>query len=592
MGDSFDANPTDVDPTQPFGDSGRATLDSPELGTRYGLASVLGRGGMGEVRLARDLRIGREVAVKIMRANTEEPKALARFFREAHVQGLLDHPAVVPIHDLGVDPQGNPFFVMKRVSGTTLSHVLARDDEGEWSRAKLLARFVDVCFAIDYAHSRGVIHRDLKPANIMLGDFGETYVLDWGLARMLDTSRRSVLDMAAPAAEEGETQLGEVLGTPGYMSPEQARAEVVGPETDVYALGCILFEILARKPAIPRGPAALVMTLETECHHPGEHAFDIAPELDELCARATARQAAQRLSAHELAERIQAHLAGDRDLARRRDLAAQHARLAIAAEAVGNDASRATAMREAGRALALDPGNETAQRILGSLLLASPRTIPEEALAAADEDRGRTRQGVLRVAGRGYIAVVASIALLLLLPLRHAWLLAVTGGIAALTATVALVMARRLLPMRSPWFIVLLVLNCLLITMSGVLFTPLLLMPVFVVGSLTGWLQQPTSYSPWIVVVAHFVPFVAILGLEWAGVLPPTYHIAGGSLVVSPWLVDLTPFNTALIFVATLGAQTVNTAYVMLHSRFSWEAAQNRQHAQAWHLRQVVTAPV
>ena len=150
----------------------------PELEARYKLGGVLGRGGMGEVRFAHDVRVDREVAVKLMRPEQRDEASIARFFLEARVQARLDHPAVVPVHDLGIDAHGNPYFVMKRLAGTTLSAVLAQTGadpavRAKWSRRQLLAHFIDVCLAVELAHTRGVIHRDLKPSNIMLGDFGE-----------------------------------------------------------------------------------------------------------------------------------------------------------------------------------------------------------------------------------------------------------------------------------------------------------------------------------------------------------------------------------------------------------------------------------
>ncbi len=216
------------DPTMP---DSRATRTSStrvmasELGERYEVKDLLGRGGMGEVRLARDRRIDREVAVKMMRTVSDEA-TMARFFREARVQGRLEHPAVVPIHDLGIDDGGNPYFVMKRLEGTTLADVInSKDPElaAKWPRRKLLTRFVDICLAIQFAHERDVIHRDIKPANLMLGEHGEAYVLDWGLARVVG-DRRIEGDAATPSADEADaTQAGELMGTPGYMSPERSR---------------------------------------------------------------------------------------------------------------------------------------------------------------------------------------------------------------------------------------------------------------------------------------------------------------------------------------------------------------------------------
>src|SRR5262249_34851822 len=207
----------------------------------------------GEVLLSRDARIGRDVAMKIVRVREgAPPDHQARFLREARVQGQLEHPAIVPVYDLGRDPDGRAFCTMKRVNGATPEESLDRRAAGEadaaarYGRRKLLAAFVQVGLAVDYAHSRGVVHRDLKPANIMLGDFGEVYVLDWGLARVSGEEERGA---GAAATVEGsgaiQTEFGAVLGTPGYMAPEQARGgRDVDARADVYALGSMLFEIL------------------------------------------------------------------------------------------------------------------------------------------------------------------------------------------------------------------------------------------------------------------------------------------------------------------------------------------------------------
>ena len=180
------ADPISVnDPTIAATENTGATTSGGTFPPRYRISGSLGAGGMGEVLLATDSQIDREVAIKRMLHEPTGP-AVARFLREAKVQGRLDHPAIVPVHELASDSEGRPFFVMKRLVGTTLGDVLARyTSDPRYTRPKLLRSFADVCRAIELAHSRNVIHRDLKPANIMLGDYGEVYVLDWGIARVL-----------------------------------------------------------------------------------------------------------------------------------------------------------------------------------------------------------------------------------------------------------------------------------------------------------------------------------------------------------------------------------------------------------------------
>ncbi|HEY1552615.1 MAG TPA: serine/threonine-protein kinase, partial [Kofleriaceae bacterium] len=352
---------------------------APGTGKRYELGRELGRGGMGEVLIAQDTRIAREVAIKLMRPEQRDPESIARFFREAHIQGRLDHPSVVPVHDLGVDGNGNPYFVMKRLSGTTLFDVLAQRGKdpvvrAKWPRRQILARFVDVCLAIEFAHTRGIVHRDLKPANIMLGDFGEVYVLDWGLARVIDDDRSSG-SITEPffKYDVAQTAAGSVFGTPGYMPPEQIRDAAVGRHADVFSLGCILYEILTGETALPSGIPALEVTLGSACHRPSVRFPEVAiPELDDICAQATAAAPDDRPSARALADAVQSYLDGDRDLAQRRALATAHADRAREALASSGDEARAIAIREAGRALVLDAGNEGAQTVLASLLLETP----------------------------------------------------------------------------------------------------------------------------------------------------------------------------------------------------------------------------
>ncbi|HSD87766.1 MAG TPA: serine/threonine-protein kinase, partial [Kofleriaceae bacterium] len=347
----------------------------------YQLGALIGRGGMGEVLAAHDQRIGREVAIKRMRTALPSGEQLGRFLREARIQARLDHPAIVPVHELGTDEAGRPFFTMKRVSGKTLAQRMA---EGASLQA-LLRAFIDVCLAIDLAHSRAVIHRDLKPANIMLGDYGEVYVLDWGVARVLTERNEVARDI--DTLDEG-TQEGAILGTPGYMAPEQIRAEPATPAVDIYALGAILFEILTGESLHPRGQEALASTLTMPQEAPAHRRPDrvIPPELDAICHEALASDSKLRPSARVLADRVQAYLDGDRDLERRRALAEQHLARARDGRDRGGAEGRATAIREAGLALALSPTSVEAGTLLTSLLVEPPDPIPAELQAALDAE--------------------------------------------------------------------------------------------------------------------------------------------------------------------------------------------------------------
>ena len=199
----------------------------PDLsGTRYTLLEEIGRGGMAVVYRARDETLGREVAIKVSSAPERRANLDARMRTEAAVLAALEHPGVVPVHDAGVLPDGRAFYVMKRVHGTLLGD-LARSSIGADERVRILER---VCETMAFAHARGIVHRDLKPENVMVGDFGEVLVMDWGVARIAGA----------------DAEPGTVIGTPGYMAPEQAagRSGDADERADVYALGAVLFALL------------------------------------------------------------------------------------------------------------------------------------------------------------------------------------------------------------------------------------------------------------------------------------------------------------------------------------------------------------
>ncbi len=363
---------------------------------RYAERARLGQGGMGEILLVHDHVIGRDVALKQLKR--ESPKGRRRFAREARVQGQLEHPQIVPVYDFGLaSATGAPYFTMKRVRGVSLRDVIARLASGEaatgrFSRRRLLSAFSQICLAVQYAHERGVVHRDIKPENIMLGDYGEVYLLDWGIAKI---GARDSLDDSAPGDSDEtrvDTRDGDLLGTIGYMAPEQARGAhaAVDRPADIYALGAILFEILTLKPL--HEPATLAFMVDRIVEgveaRPSVRAphVDVAPELEAVCVAATRVRPSERLgSARALNEAIEAYLDGDRDTELRLESARKHAATATAAARRALDgtpedesARRAEALREVGRALALDPDHHEALRTLVRLLTTPPRTMPPE----------------------------------------------------------------------------------------------------------------------------------------------------------------------------------------------------------------------
>ena len=223
-----------------------APIDLPKVATlpvvpvtTYAFGREVARGGMGRVVAAQDLRIGRPVAVKELLDSS--PSTAARFEREARITARLQHPGIVPIYEIGTWPDGTPFYAMRLVEGKTLSAALAEAD----NRLALLPSVIAACEAVAFAHAHDVIHRDLKPSNIMVGAFGETVVIDWGLAKTLDDADDRDVGPYRSLPGSDLTAVGEVMGTAAYMPPEQANAEPVDRRADVYSLGAILYHLLA-----------------------------------------------------------------------------------------------------------------------------------------------------------------------------------------------------------------------------------------------------------------------------------------------------------------------------------------------------------
>ncbi len=231
-------------------------MQMPDLsGTRYRATQFLGRGGMGMVWLAEDTILHRNVALKVLAAESSSADLAARLMREAEVLARLEHPGIVPVHDAGTLSDGRTFYCMKHVQGQTLDRHIARMDLRR--RMQLLQRIAE---PLAFAHSRGIIHRDLKPANIMVGAFGEVLVLDWGLAKVTASSTNSGQSTTVPIASAARPSLagqttahGSVLGTAGYMAPEQSCGEVelIDQRTDVFGLGAIMGFMLREQPDAP-----------------------------------------------------------------------------------------------------------------------------------------------------------------------------------------------------------------------------------------------------------------------------------------------------------------------------------------------------
>ena len=321
---------------------------------RYEVVQALGEGGMGEVILARDHDIAREVAVKRLKASPNQTASVVRFVEEVRTVGRLEHPNIVPIHDVGVDDLGHYYYVMKRIEGETLEALVDRlraGDEEAHARFDFRTRaqfFVEILRAIRHAHTRGIVHRDIKPANVMVGPCGEAVVMDWGLARSLDQGARSYLPVALVDDEETLdgiptlharleqraddeegglperlqlTRAGELLGTPGYMSPEQAsgRPEAFDERSEVYCLGVLFYELMClhHPHEDKRDMLSLLYAVVNEDppfatmnHHPAQP--DVPAQYGHFCKKAMAKDPAERFgSVAEMIDELEQILSGN-----------------------------------------------------------------------------------------------------------------------------------------------------------------------------------------------------------------------------------------------------------------------------------------
>jgi serine/threonine-protein kinase len=308
---------------------------------RYEFRSEIGRGGQGAVLAVWDGDLRRNLAMKVLLerrtkgSSGHEPRTVGRFLEEAQITAQLDHPGIVPVHELGLDSEARIYFTMKLVKGRDLRAVfelVERGDEG-WTRTRALNVLLKACEAMAYAHAKGVIHRDLKPSNVMVGRYGEVYVMDWGLARVLGREdgkdirirpalasselRTERLDASLDLDSPLITMQGDVVGTPAYMSPEQARGDLaaMGPQSDVYSLGAMLYHLLAGQMPFERSDSRLTNHAIWELVQRGPPeslqalASSAPPELVAICERAMAREPGDRYAdMSALAEDLRAFL--------------------------------------------------------------------------------------------------------------------------------------------------------------------------------------------------------------------------------------------------------------------------------------------
>ena len=581
------------------------------FGGRYTLGAQLGEGGMGEVILCKDTRIGRDVAMKIIRAGHGSRSDLAkRFLREARVQGQLEHPAIVPVYDVGRNPAGAAFFTMKRVRGLTLEDILeglGKEDPrftGEYTTRKLLTAFGNVCLAVHFAHARGVLHRDLKPANVMLGDFGEVYVLDWGLAKLVegdDDPAHGPEPVAVVEEAAGKTAHGAIMGTPGYMAPEQIQGEtqLIGPATDIYALGSILFELLTLADLHVGGTAQdlLVATLRGSDARPSVRTpeRDVPPELEAICVRATALAPSQRYSsAREIHEAIEGYLDGDRDLERRRELAGKHTDIAEAAAqraltgGPGTGGDRSRALQEAGRAIALDPTNTRAQATLLRLFTTPPQELPPEARDELHASARISQSIAMRIAALSYLSWFLYVPLGMWMGARDRGLAFACESVWLGASLTSFYVYRR--PPKdgstSPWVFVW---SSLAVACTTVLFGPFMLLPALAaVNTLALVLTAGHKKGRILAVSLGNLAILVPVAMEWLGILPPSYLFVNNTIVIMPHVLNY-PRTPTMVFLLVSNIMSIVTAAVFVSRvRDALNVAQERLVVQSWQLRQLV----
>jgi serine/threonine-protein kinase len=505
------------------------------LSKRFIAGAEIGRGGMGVVFRCRDVELGRDVAIKVLKGMGSTDRS--KLAREARMQSRLQHPSIIPVYDIERSADGNELIVMREIAGQTLRAVMRKKT---MARRGLLSSLSRVCMAIDYAHTRKVVHRDLKPENIMMGEFGEVYVVDWGLAI------------------ETDAEVQSIGGTPGYTAPEQLKGRAV-ERSDVFSLGKILVEIL----------------------DPGE-LQDAPPELLALAERACDDTASVRPSAREMAEVIDRFLDGERDLALRKQLAAD------AADTARKATDRRIALREAGRALALDPDHAEARSVLHDLLTAPPKQLPPEVEGWTSRERGRAIRSAASAAALGFISTLA------IMPFEAAmgvkspeWF--VTRAVLAMSAIAAcLYLARHKHPTRAA-LATTFGLSIATISATSLIAGPFVMIPslaVLVAASLAS-----LGGRRWIALTS-LVGIVMIglpLALEYAGVIAPSVTF-GADMAIHPRLIELPPTLTPIYF--TLKEAIIIAVVGLMLARFrdTLAAAERALAVHAWQLSQLVPA--
>ena len=540
------------------------------------------------MHLARDPRLGRQLALKT--STTSQGDAIQRFVREARVQGQLEHPGIVPVHELGVDEAGRPFFTMKRVRGTTLTEAMR---DGSVPRRRLLTVLQTIALTLDFVHTRGVIHRDVKPANVMLGDFGEVYLLDWGLAKV-GAVEDEVTTPVKGESQAGMTVAGAVLGTPGYMSPEQARGEPATPASDIWALGVMFYEVLTGQRLIEGNEALVVLFATQALSNPSPRAKNdqVSPELDALCLATLAQDATARPTAREFSERLEAILAGERDTELRSNLAERHVANAEAAadRAIAEQSleARREALREVGQALALDPALPRAHDVFARLLAAAPAELPHEVHAdlekfQTDNERLGIRNGFTANVFTGLLLTPSVLWVrdwALFFTMMTLWLASISVS-AWLVRRPRLTRFSRTLGLATATSV-----NACVALIAG----PLTLVPAIATAyamSVSLWLPKKERTLGVVMQLASvFVPLL----LSAFGVLPRFYEPMNDGMFLHPVMVEISPKYWVIAMAGSVTGILLASVQSMARVRKDLKDARASLALQRWNLEQLRSA--
>ncbi len=623
------AGPTLVDPSIPPGDApaqpytytstevggtGAPLAMNPVAGTLEGLRLTapfdaryvhrdrLGHGGMGSVSLTTDSVIGRDVAMKVIRGELVHNAVVsARFVREARVQGQLEHPSIVPVYDLGLTPDGAAYFTMKRMRGFTLDAVIEGLASGDlqatsrFSRGRLLGALLSVCLAVDFAHKRGVLHRDLKPANIILGDFGEVSVLDWGLAKLVGVDDDDNATMpGGPISDSGErsqhTQSGTMLGTPGFMSPEQARGEIdrLDERADVYALGAILFEVLALQPLHKGDTVAEIIASTvngTDARPSARGRANVPAQLEAICVKATAVHLGARYrTARDLADAIEAFLDAELAVEMRSKMADGHVAAARASLAAGD---RIGALRELGRALALDPTHGGALRAMAEVIATEPRELPPEAERQLAHSADEARRASMRAIAKRYVLWTAFFPLAFWMGIRQWMPTMIAAAGAVLSGVLALWAARRPRVTRGHTLGVFAVTTFTMSSMSWLL-GPFVLVPALVSTNTMLFAAQSDRRDRRFFTLVGMLAVIVPFAMEQLGIATPGYRFVHGIFEILPRATALPEVQTLVTLLIISLASMYIPARAIGRIRDALAAAERRVFVQAWQLQQLV----